>query len=178
MAAYLGISNTTFGTTLPASLGTSLAGLQYLIASRAFISGDLAFLSGLDAIKRVIVDQNSIVGTLPTFLGELVNMFDFEANSNLLTGTLPTELGLLSINLAYVYLYSNQLRGTVPTQYGKLGNLTIFHVEGNQLTGDVDLSICNVATDIGVDCGTSNAPVSCSQCPTRCCCTLTACNDN
>jgi hypothetical protein len=177
-AAHLSFSNTSFGTTLPANLGTALPGLQYFIASKASISGNLAFLSGMVESKRILVDQNKMTGNLPTVLGDLANLFDFEADDNLLTGTLPTELALLSVNLAYIYLYSNQLHGTIPPLYGHLSNLDIFHVEGNQLTGAVDVSICNVAADIGVDCGTNNSPVSCSLCPLICCCSLLACGDN
>ena len=41
------------------------------------------------------VDNNALTGTIPTELGNLINIVELDLDINKLTGTIPTEFGLL-----------------------------------------------------------------------------------
>lgn len=74
--------------------------------------------------------QNSIDGSIPTTLGDLVLLNEINLFSNFLTGTIPTQLGLLS-NLESLFLHFNELTGSMPAEICALRQVGL-----EQLTAD------------------------------------------
>ncbi|RKO93344.1 hypothetical protein BDK51DRAFT_28997 [Blyttiomyces helicus] len=68
--------------------------------------------------------NNSLAGTIPESLGNLVNLTELNLFNNSLTGTIPESLGNL-VNLTELALFSNQLSGTIPDVFGNLTKLQI-----------------------------------------------------
>jgi Leucine-rich repeat (LRR) protein len=100
--------------------------------------------TGNTTVRQLILHNNNLVGTLPSSLGQLSNVYDLELYSNQLTGSIPTELSNLS-NLVFLYLYSNQLTGSIPTELGNLSNLIELRLSYNQLTGSIPSSLGNLS---------------------------------
>ena len=94
-------------------------------------------------VTRLYLSSNQLTGTIPTELGNLVNLTDLWLSSNQLTGMIPTELGNL-VNLEGLYLDDNQLTGTIPTELGNLVNLTGLSLDSNQLTGTIPTELGNL----------------------------------
>jgi Leucine-rich repeat (LRR) protein len=90
--------------------------------------GNLLNLTGL------YLNDNQLTGPIPVELGRLVNLNQLSIESNLLNGPIPIELGNL-VNLNQLLLGANQLTGLVPPELGNLANLTSLHLQGNQLSG-------------------------------------------
>lgn len=92
---------------------------------------------------------------------------------NSVTGTIPTTLGNL-VDMQQMFLYSNQLTGTIPTELGKLTAMKILQLEGNNLMGSMPLEICantafpGIIEVLGADCDL----VDCSCCT---CCNVLEC---
>jgi len=45
------------------------------------------------------IEGNQIAGSIPTEVGQMIDLEVLELNGNQLTGTIPTEIGLLSVHL-------------------------------------------------------------------------------
>ncbi|MEM8611836.1 MAG: COR domain-containing protein [Cyanobacteria bacterium P01_H01_bin.105] len=83
-------------------------------------------------IRATTLDLSSLkLDTLPTSIGQLVNLTELVLHENQLT-MIPKELGQLA-NLKTLYLHENQLT-TVPKELGQLTNLVELDLSVNQLT--------------------------------------------
>ena len=65
----------------------------------------------------------SSLNEIPTKIGLLTNLRDFDINQNRIFGTIPTEFGLLT-NLEHIDIGDNYLKGPIPKEFGRLTNLT------------------------------------------------------
>ncbi|CAK9278435.1 unnamed protein product [Sphagnum jensenii] len=83
-----------------------------------------------------ILDDASIVGTLPTAIGDLTNLVILSLTRNPeLTGPIPAEINNLAV-LQILDLHDNNFNGTIP-DFTSLGNLQELDLSGNQLTGGI-----------------------------------------
>ncbi len=80
------------------------------------------------------LNNNSLDGSIPPEIGELINLSQLYLNSNSLEGSIPSELGQLS-GLAFLYLNNNFLMGNIPSELGQLGNLIWLQLDNNELSG-------------------------------------------
>jgi len=64
---------------------------------------------------------NGLSGTIPSELGNLINLTNLALPTNQLNGTIPSELGNLT-NLTNLALRNNQLSGAIPSELGDLNN--------------------------------------------------------
>ena len=70
-------------------------------------------------LKGLYVNDNQLIGTIPSELGQLTDVERLSLNNNQLSGAIPSELGQLS-NLVRLYLNENQLSGALPSELGQL----------------------------------------------------------
>jgi len=99
--------------------------------------GNLVNLTGLE------LSFNKLSGSIPSSLGNLVNLTDLQLYQNQLSGEIPPSLGNLE-NLVALYLMDNQLSGEIPSSLGNLVNLTDLELVNNQLSGSIPSSLGNL----------------------------------
>ena len=86
---------------------------------------------------------NHLSGSIPTELGNLVNLRSLSAGQNELSGSIPKELGQLG-SLTGLDLWDNQLTGTIPPELGNLASLGFLNLSGNQLSGAIPVELGNL----------------------------------
>ena len=92
-------------------------------------------------------------GSIPTRLGNLVNLLDLYLNDNQLSGSIPPELGNLP-ELGWLLLNNNQLSGSIPPELGNLDKLKIgghLDLSHNQLSGSIPPELGNFDRFIYLD---------------------------
>ncbi|KAJ7571238.1 hypothetical protein O6H91_01G156200 [Diphasiastrum complanatum] len=77
-----------------------------------------------------------INGTLPSLIGNLVNLQYLELSYNDFQGGIPTDLGKLA-NLQFLSLQVCGLTGSIPSELGNLSKLEFLALNGNQLIGGI-----------------------------------------
>ena len=91
-----------------------------------------------DADGRVTdleLDDNNLVGTLPSELRSLTSLTSLMLSENKLSGNIPNLSGLSQ--LEHLDLGDNQLNGTLPGWLGNLTTLEVLSLWGNQLSGTI-----------------------------------------
>jgi hypothetical protein len=96
--------------------------------------------SGNCSLSQLKLDNNNLIGILPTSLFSLENMADLLLEMNSLSGSLPTEIGQWS-QLYSMSLQSNSLTGDLPSQMGLLVHCNNFDVGSNLLQGTIPTEI-------------------------------------
>jgi len=86
------------------------------------------------------LNNNNLVGAIPTEIGNLTNLTTLNLGSNALSGPIPSSIGLLT-NLANLYLGSNALSGPIPSSIDGLTNLTYLALADNALSGPIPSQI-------------------------------------
>jgi Leucine-rich repeat (LRR) protein len=84
-----------------------------------------------NTIIELDFSEIGLTGSLPSEIGNLINLTNLHCQYNQLT-SLPSEIGNL-VNLKYFYCSGNQLTA-LPSEIGNLVNLTEFYCNNNQLT--------------------------------------------
>lgn len=120
-----------------------------------------------DRVKKVILNSNNLIGTLPTELGQLnnlvtiacsnddgltgeipVELFQIDSLKQIgigncsLTGTIPNNIGNCSC-LTEIFLPQNNLSGPIPPEIGNLDSLIFLDLHSNQLTGPIPPELGN-----------------------------------
>ncbi|XP_034197190.1 probable LRR receptor-like serine/threonine-protein kinase At3g47570 [Prunus dulcis] len=109
--------------------------------------GDLSFLSDLTnatELKRLIINDNHFGGTLPTSISNLstkLEIFWFQRNQ--IQGSIPTDIGNL-VNLESLAMRENSLTGNIPTEIQKLSSLVELEISFNTLSGSIPSSLGNL----------------------------------
>jgi Leucine-rich repeat (LRR) protein len=89
------------------------------------------------------LDSNNLTGSLPSSIGNLLNLKKLSLIGNHLSGAIPSSLGNL-VNLTFLDFGINQFTGTIPSSIGKLVKLTLLDLGANQLTGTIPSSFANL----------------------------------
>ncbi|KAM5555353.1 hypothetical protein ABKV19_023318 [Rosa sericea] len=91
-------------------------------------------------LRALVIGENHLHGSIPTGLGNLVNLEYLEMEENSFTGSIPTDIGQLS-GLGWLLLNNNQLSGSIPSSLGNLTLLTILELQENNLEGSIPSSL-------------------------------------
>ena len=100
--------------------------------------------SGCYSIEQTteLIRTYTIVGEIPSEIGELVNLRYIYIEGCDISGEIPIEIGNL-VNLQSLSIYDNEeffessgLTGEIPDEIGNLTNLEWFELSDNQLTGE------------------------------------------
>jgi hypothetical protein len=165
-----------YNSSVPAVIG-SLAELEFLFISDAFISGDLSYMQGMPKMIEHWIDVNTgLSGQIPAFIGDIRTLRSFSVTQASLTGPIPPALGNLD-QMVQLWLYANVLSGAIPSELA-LRSLRILQLEGNSFSGVMPLEICQLTQfpatmDIlGADCD----EIGCDRQTCCTCCSLAECS--
>ncbi|XP_019051738.1 PREDICTED: putative receptor-like protein kinase At3g47110 [Nelumbo nucifera] len=86
--------------------------------------------------------QNQLFGSLPSGIGNLMNLTGLSMETNLLGGSIPTAIGKLQ-KLQSLFMGGNRFSGEIPYSLGNITSLIELHMEENHLTGRVPSSLGN-----------------------------------
>ncbi|XP_048421079.1 probable LRR receptor-like serine/threonine-protein kinase At3g47570 [Pyrus x bretschneideri] len=110
--------------------------------------GDLDFLSSLvncTNLKRLDIRSNHFGGVLPESVSNLsIKLEDMRMGWNQIRGSIPSEIGNF-INLRRIDFEENLLRGSIPSSISKLDKLIYLVLDNNQLSGTIPPSIGNLS---------------------------------
>ncbi len=88
----------------------------------------------------LFLSSNELTGSLPTEIGNCINLFNLYLNDNHLQGSLPSQIGQLA-KLRGASLFNNYFQGKIPDEIGDLKDLIALYLDMNQLTGQIPESI-------------------------------------
>ena len=114
-------------------------------------------LSRLRNIEVILLDNNSIKGTLPDHcLSKLHNLMVLSLRNNQLIGKVPFNMMDLLIKLREIWLSNNQLSGIIEEGISELKNLTHICLYNNNLHGIIPESICELINLEYISLGNNN----------------------
>ena len=122
----------------------NLSNLQQLNLEANTLSGSIPpSLSNLLQLIYLELGYNELSDTIPSSLSYLSRLIILSLNNNLLIGSIPASLGNLS-NLTNLGLSANQLSGSIPSSLGNLSKLIDLELGNNKLTGNIPPSLGNL----------------------------------
>lgn len=92
------------------------------------------------SIFAINLSFKGISGTIPSEIGNLINLVQFDLSKGTVKGSIPSTVGLMTA-LKQLLLRYNNLTGTIPTEIGALTALVTFDVSQNNLSGSIPSSI-------------------------------------
>ncbi|GLJ09760.1 hypothetical protein SUGI_0115410 [Cryptomeria japonica] len=89
------------------------------------------------------LDENRIIGDIPSQIGNLTDLTMLGLGSNLLTGEIPSAIGLLQ-RLERLYLEYNNLQGKIPMEIGQVKSLGLLALHHNNISGNIPDSLAHL----------------------------------
>ena len=90
----------------------------------------------MSSLLYMYLNDNSLVRTLPSSLGNMQKLQDLSVAGNRLGGAIPKSFGNLQA-LSFLQLQYNIFTGQLPTELGSLVGLRVLQLHGNSLSGDM-----------------------------------------
>jgi Leucine-rich repeat (LRR) protein len=97
------------------------------------------------SVTKIYLANNNLTGSLPSELGDLSNLTNFEPWGNQIGGSIPAALGSLA-NMQQIWMPANAFTGPIPPELGNLGQLRVLNLGGSQLTGPVPAELGNATS--------------------------------
>ena len=129
---------------IPSELGL-LSAIEYASFTSNSFSGRIPFLLWLT------LGENSLEGEIPSELGPLSLLFEFDLRQNSLTGPIPSELGMIGSagsGMWDFWLFANSLTGTIPSQLGEIPYLEFLELQDNDLSGSIPVELVNLTVGL------------------------------
>jgi Leucine-rich repeat (LRR) protein len=175
---HLDISRNNFSGDISASIGEMRKLKRLFVGGNDWTSGTIpSWLANLTELRELSLKNTRRTG--PFLMDALVNLRQLvflDLDNNSLEGSIPSFLSQLT-KLEFLLLNRNRLSGAVPTELESLTSLRAVFLEGNSFTGDM-APVCNLPnfqqgndSDRGVavaDCRGTSTLVECTCC-TLCC---------
>ncbi|KAL6614973.1 hypothetical protein ACP70R_037243 [Stipagrostis hirtigluma subsp. patula] len=121
---------------IPATL-ENLCNLQVLDLNSNNIKGNIMQAipeCSWSKLRELDLKGANLIGELPVWIGNLINLNYFDISQNMLVGGVPLEIGNLS-SLSYLDFSQNMMHGHLPVEIGGLSNLTSLNVGFNNFSG-------------------------------------------
>ncbi|KAK9048966.1 hypothetical protein SSX86_032066 [Deinandra increscens subsp. villosa] len=141
------------GGVLPSSVGNLSSQLTSLSFAGNFIYGSLpSGIGNFVNLERLGMLDNRFTGVIPSELGNLRNLKLLELAYNNFTGNIPDFIGNMSL-LIQLNLAGNRLEGQIPRNLGKCTSLSYLDLSKNNLTDAIpqelfQLSALSIALDL------------------------------
>lgn len=168
---HLDLSTNLFTGDIPVHYA-QMTSLRYLFlaSNPSMSSGIIPDWSQLTNLRDLSVKKTNRVGIIPEFLSTLEDLILLDLDDNSLTGSIPSSLGNLR-NLAFLLLNRNEgITGEVPDAVQNLPLLQILLVDRTSVSGTLD-TLCGRSRKpqiVGSDCDGLQFEVKC-ECCTVCC---------
>ena len=94
-------------------------------------------------VQILSLEENNLVGTIPSELGDLSRATLIDLSRNKLTGGIPKELSKIA-PLDRLQLDSNQLTGNIPPEFGNLKKIHFWYLQNNQLSGTLPAELTRI----------------------------------
>ncbi|PIA40799.1 hypothetical protein AQUCO_02400102v1, partial [Aquilegia coerulea] len=149
----LDFSNNILKGPLPDSISNLSTTINYLNMEDNSIYGSIPIgISNLVNSEVISFAWNKLNGAIPTSIGKLNNLRDLFLGYNLLlSGHIPSSLGNLT-QLTYLSLPDNNLNGRIPSTLGNCHNLAALDLSQNNLIGGIPKQVVNLSSlTIGLD---------------------------
>ena len=124
---------------------SDLDNLIWLILQNNSLSGSLPMTLGdMDSLDFLYLRDNDLSGDIPTELTHATDLRRVDLRDNALTGTIPTEFGHMT-RLRYLMLSDNDLSGMIPADLGSSPNMVLIYLSDNGLTGEIPAELGNIS---------------------------------
>lgn len=100
-------------------------------------------------VSRIELDNNNLVGSIPSEIAQLLNLRFLSLSGNELSGPIPHGLGEL-LDLLRVNLSNNELSGAIPPDLGGIPRLMELDLTGNNLSGPIPLELFRLGHRYGL----------------------------
>jgi len=97
-------------------------------------------------VTEIYLFGNNLKGSIPSSIGNLINLTGLHLFGNKLNGSIPFSIGDLT-NLTQLSLNNNQFSGSIPSSIGNLKGVLYLNLGHNRLSS-IPSSIGNLANDI------------------------------
>ncbi|KAI8558221.1 hypothetical protein RHMOL_Rhmol04G0073400 [Rhododendron molle] len=94
------------------------------------------------SVSYLALGRNQLYGSIPSTIGNLVNLEVLGLNDNLFTGPIPGSIGYLR-NLQWLYALNNNMSGQIPDSIGNLSLLNKLYLGNNRLEGAIPSNLSN-----------------------------------
>lgn len=147
----------------------NLAELQILFLDNNQFSGTLpAEMGEMERLRFLRLDRNELSGSIPDEWAAMERLRVMFLNNNAgITGTIPSYLGDF-LDMQQLSLFDTGISGTVPSTLGQLTGLVNLFLHFTDLTGTMPQEICDLRTSgalnfLTADCAGNNPKLQCSQ---------------
>ncbi|XP_028111578.1 probable LRR receptor-like serine/threonine-protein kinase At3g47570 [Camellia sinensis] len=142
----LGMEVNRFRGVLPASVGNLSSHLFSFIFGRNQIYGTIpSTIGNLVNLTVLSMGNNQLTGTIATNIGNLQKLQRLSFAINHLSGKIPDSMGNLSL-LNELYMANNRLEGTIPSSLGNCQNLLSLRLDQNNLSGTIPRELLRVSS--------------------------------
>ncbi|XP_045087813.1 receptor-like protein EIX2 [Aegilops tauschii subsp. strangulata] len=120
--------------------------LAELDISRNSLSGPLPRNFGAPFIEELLLSENSINGSIPTYICQLQSLLVLDLAKNLLAGHLPVcseETKKLNRSIRALVLYENNLSGEFPSFLKSCSELVLLDLAHNNFVGELPAWLAN-----------------------------------
>jgi len=114
---------------------------ELILRENAFNELVIPVTVNLGILKYLDISWCNLESTIPTELGNLVNLERLNLGNNKLIGAIPTEIYDGLVNLKVLNLVQNRLTGPIQTNIKNMSSLQELYLRGNFITGTIPSQI-------------------------------------
>ncbi|KAL6334062.1 hypothetical protein AAG906_001819 [Vitis piasezkii] len=147
---YLLLSKNQITGTIPNSIG-HITSLQVIDFSRNNLIGSIPYtinncsslisLGQLQWLESLHLNDNKLIGELPSSFQNLSRLELLDLSYNQLSGKVPSWIGTAFIDLVILNLRSNVFFGRLPSQFSNLSSLHVLDLAQNNLMGEIPVTL-------------------------------------
>ncbi|KAJ4831653.1 hypothetical protein Tsubulata_043674 [Turnera subulata] len=137
----LRLENNLFSGILPQSIGNLTSNLTDIVMDNNKLVGNIpSELGNLSGLIRLSLSGNNLSGPIPATVARMENLQHMDLSSNKLNGSIPVDI-CYARSISEVNLQENKLSGALPDCIGLLTSLRNFVLDSNALTSSIPLSL-------------------------------------